>query len=136
MIRGLAGQVRVRYGGNAAFNVSRYNTTFYVAEPGATRSDVAFWDCQGKGHVPGQLYDPKRGAHFKAVPIPTDALAANGTDAELTGVGPEHRSAVGVLEGQADSVGLAGVLGRQDRPGLYQSWLLPGRDGRDGNRPA
>jgi hypothetical protein len=83
MVAGLAQQVQAHYGG-AAFNVGQYNTTFYVAPPGTVRRDVSFQDCQHKGHVPSQLFSPQRGAHFRQVPIPNDAVPARGTDAELT----------------------------------------------------
>ena len=43
------------------------------------------WDnCQSKPKVPPQLYDPARGAHFRAVPIPDEAAPASGRTASST----------------------------------------------------
>ena len=83
MVAGLAKQVATHFG-SAAFNVHQFNTTFYVADPGTVRRRIGFHDCQRKGHVPRQLYDCMRGAHFDGVPIPDGAVPAAGTDAELT----------------------------------------------------
>jgi len=67
------------YNGVAAFNVDSYNTTFYSVAASTPRTDVGFTDCQGKGSEPSGLV-----AEFAQVPIPSTAVPANGTDAELT----------------------------------------------------
>jgi hypothetical protein len=83
MVSGIVKQVQDNYGA-AAFNVTQYNTTFYTASPQTVRRDVAFLDCQHKGYIPSQLFSSAHGAHFKAVPIPAQAVPARGDDAELT----------------------------------------------------
>ena len=84
MVAGLARQVRDNYGGSAAFNNDSYNTTFYVVSENTPRQDVRFDDCQNKGYIPSQLYEQREGAHFRSIPIPSSAVPATGTDAEMT----------------------------------------------------
>ena len=83
MVAGIAAQVASRTG-VAAFNVAQYNSSIAVADADTPRRDVVFDDCQGKGYVADQLYDPAAGAHFADVPVPDDAVPATGTDAQLT----------------------------------------------------
>ncbi|KQQ42956.1 hypothetical protein [Nocardioides sp. Leaf307] len=84
VVANVASQVERYYGGVAAFNAWQYNVSTYTVSPGLPRVDVIWDNCQGKSYLPGQLYDPARGAHFKSVPIPDNAVPAKGTDAELT----------------------------------------------------
>jgi hypothetical protein len=86
MVADLASQVAVRYGGIAAFNVARYNTSFYTAAAGTPAADVVWDNCQHKTYVPAGLVGP--GGQFAAVPIPADAVPAAGSDAELTVYSP------------------------------------------------
>jgi hypothetical protein len=86
MVADLASQVAVRYGGIAAFNVARYNTSFYTAAAGTPAADVVWDNCQKKPSVPKGLVGP--GGQFAAVPIPADAVPAAGSDAELTVYSP------------------------------------------------
>jgi hypothetical protein len=87
MVNHLAGTVSDRYGGVAAFNAYQYNNSYYVAAPGTRRVDVAFHDCQGKGHTPGGLSG--HGGHFTDVPIPDGAVPSPGDDKALSIYAPE-----------------------------------------------
>lgn len=82
LVADLAEQVAVRYGGIAAFNNNAYSVGFRAVGPNVPRVDVEFYDCQDKGYVPQGVYDGA--AHWKDVPIPEDAVAAPGTDRNLT----------------------------------------------------
>ncbi|MGY1636655.1 hypothetical protein ACI78V_08365 [Geodermatophilus sp. SYSU D00742] len=82
MVGYLADTVEDVYGGIAAFNVRRYNNNVYVAPPGTATVDVAFDDCQDKGYLPSGLTGP--GGQFTAVPIPTGAVPAAGTDSTMS----------------------------------------------------
>lgn len=86
LVKELTEQVRSGPGGNAAFNVWRYNTSVVTAAKGQPRVDVSFANCQHKPSTPAGLEGP--GGQFTAVPIPVDALPAAGTDAELTVYSP------------------------------------------------
>lgn len=87
MVDLLVGTVNDRYGGVAAFNAHSYGVGYYVAAPGTPTVDVAFDDCQGKGHVPEGLFGP--GGQFEDVPIPAGAVPADGTDGTLAVYSPE-----------------------------------------------
>lgn len=86
MIDYLVGSISDRYNGVAAFNAHQFNSHLYVADQATPRVDLAFDDCQGKGQTPAGLVGP--GGQFVDVPIPQDAVAANGTDAELSVYSP------------------------------------------------
>jgi len=77
-------QVKSVYGGIAAFNVWKHNTSVYTVPASQKRITVKFDNCQGKSYVPQQLYVASKGAHFVDVPIPDDALPAADSDAQLT----------------------------------------------------
>ncbi|WP_298804331.1 hypothetical protein [uncultured Pseudokineococcus sp.] len=81
MVKNLAHQVTSRYDGVAAFNAYKYNVSLVPADTERS-ADVRFSDCQGKGYTPKSLYG--RDGHFENVPIPADAVAASGSDAQLT----------------------------------------------------
>ena len=82
MVADLAQQVATRYNGNAAFNDWDYSVGFRTVGPDVAKVDVQFYDCQNKGYVPSGVYDGA--AHWRGVPIPKDAVAAPGTDKNLT----------------------------------------------------
>lgn len=77
----VAKQVADHWGGVAAFNLHRFGTSTYTVPRSQVRVDVKFSDCQGKKHVPKGLYGP--GGHFVSIPIPPNALPAQGTDKHL-----------------------------------------------------
>lgn len=77
----VAQQVADHWGGVAAFNLHRFGTSTYTVPRSQARVDIKFSDCQGKKHVPKGLYGP--GGHFVSVPIPPNALPAQGTDMHL-----------------------------------------------------
>jgi hypothetical protein len=79
LVATLTNSVTSLYNGVAAFNVDSYNTTFYSVAASTPRTDVQFTDCQGKGSEPPGLAE-----QFAQVPIPSNAVPADGTDAELT----------------------------------------------------
>lgn len=81
----LARSVTENWGGIAAVNSHEYNTSFYRAEPGTPRQQVAFNDCQNKGWL-----DPQFEAALKDVPIPQNAVPAAGTDSNLSIYDPEQ----------------------------------------------
>lgn len=70
------------YNGNAAFNVYQYGVSWYTVGPGQARTDVAYWNCQGKPTLPEGLTGPD--GQFVDVPIPPDAVPTPGTDASLS----------------------------------------------------
>jgi hypothetical protein len=86
VVRYLAHSVAVSYGGIAAFNVARYENSYYVADPDVPAVDVAFDDCQRKGYRPPGLTGP--GGQFTGVPIPLGAVPARGTDSTLSVYSP------------------------------------------------
>ena len=82
IVADLTAQVARQWEGVAAVNAYQYNTAFYTVAPGAATTTVAFDDCQKKGYVPSGLFDGP--AYFVDVPVPPDAQATAGTDAQLT----------------------------------------------------
>lgn len=81
-VASLNGSVVDRYGGVAAFNAHQYGVSFVTAAASTPLINVTFDDCQGKGYTPAGLSGV--GGQFTGVPIPDGALAAEGTDAELS----------------------------------------------------
>lgn len=81
MVANLTKQVTDHWGGIAAVNSDQYNASFYRATPTTQKVDLAFNDCQNKGYTPYGLLNGK--GIFKNVPIPADAVPANGTDGNL-----------------------------------------------------
>lgn len=77
----LVKQVSGAYYGIAAFNTSHFNVSYVTATASTPRTDVTWWDCQGRGYLPANL--TTGAAYFKNVPIPADAVQANGTDGHL-----------------------------------------------------
>ncbi|MEZ0491241.1 DUF4124 domain-containing protein [Kineococcus sp. TBRC 1896] len=86
MVKNVAAQTAKLYGGVAAFNVTKYNTSFYTVPAGQKRIDLKWNDCQGKGKTPAGLFGT--GGQFVQVPIPADAVPASGTDGQLTVFSP------------------------------------------------
>lgn len=86
MVRSLASQVSTRYGGVAAFNVTKYNTTVYTVPRDQPTVDVAWDDCQRKGYTPRGLLGPD--GQFTQVPIPGGAVPSQGSDGQLTVYSP------------------------------------------------
>jgi hypothetical protein len=82
MVADLTRQVTQHWGGVAAFNAYRYNTSFYTVRKSQRLVTVKFDDCQGKRYVPSGLYGA--GGQFVDVPIPDGARPAAGTDGSLT----------------------------------------------------
>jgi hypothetical protein len=58
LVSNLARQVSEVYGGWAASNIYRFNTSYHVVGPGVRRITVKFFDCQNKGYTPAELYTP------------------------------------------------------------------------------
>ncbi|MDQ1485819.1 MAG: hypothetical protein QOJ62_1512 [Actinomycetota bacterium] len=86
LVGALASQVSSRFGGIAAFNVWRYNTSVYTASASTPLVDVGWDNCQRKPSVPAGLLGA--GGQFTGVPIPAGAVPAAGTDAELSVYSP------------------------------------------------
>ncbi|MEZ0491251.1 DUF4124 domain-containing protein [Kineococcus sp. TBRC 1896] len=83
----IAEQVESRHDGVAAFNVNRFQVSFYTVGPDQPRVDVDWDDCQKKGYTPKGLLGED--GQFTDVPIPDDAVPAAGTDGQLTIYSPE-----------------------------------------------
>lgn len=71
-------QIKAYYG-NVTINTTSYASPVYTAAAGAPTSAVQFWDCQGKRYTDSNLVQ-----QWSAVPIPSYAQAATGTDSEMT----------------------------------------------------
>ena len=82
VVSNLSRTVQDRYSGVAAFNAFDYNTAHNVVPAGLPRVKVGFHDCQGKKSIDSGLYSGV--AHFMDVPVPPDAVAAAGTDAQMS----------------------------------------------------
>ena len=82
VVANLARTVNDRYNGVAAFNAFDYNTAHNVVPQGLPRVRVGFHDCQAKKSVDSGLYSGP--AHFADVPVPSGAVAASGTDAQMS----------------------------------------------------
>jgi hypothetical protein len=81
-VQGLAAQVSAHYGGTAAFNIRSYNLSFYSVPAAQPVMTVHFSNCQNKPQTPAGLYGP--GGQFEQVPVPNDALPAQGRDSTLS----------------------------------------------------
>lgn len=82
MVKNVADQTARRYGGVAAFNAYRYNTSIYTVSNGQKKIDVKWNNCQGKSGTPRGLLGAD--GQFAQVPIPSGAVPASGTDGQLT----------------------------------------------------
>lgn len=66
------------YYGNVNINTSSYASPVFVVGAGVPTTRVAEWDCQKK-----KFKDKDLAQQWEAVPIPSYAVAADGTDAEM-----------------------------------------------------
>ncbi|MDO5699036.1 MAG: malectin domain-containing carbohydrate-binding protein [Dermatophilus congolensis] len=82
VVANLARTVNDRYGAVAAFNANEYNTAHNVVVPGLPRVKVGFHNCQNKRTIDSGVYSGE--AHFVDVPVPADAVAAAGTDGQMS----------------------------------------------------
>jgi hypothetical protein len=82
LVANLTRQVTSYYGGVAAFNAFRYNSSFYSVAKNQQLSTVKWDDCQGKRVAPAGLFGA--GGQFVNAPIPDRAVPASGTDGSLT----------------------------------------------------
>ena len=121
----IAWQAKTYYGA-AAFNVWRYNASFYSVPRNQKRADVRFHDCQGKRYVPAGLYGP--GGQFEDVPIPADAVPAAGTDASLTVYQPSTDTMWDFWQAKRDRKGTWSACwgGRMDRVSKSYGYFLNG----------
>jgi hypothetical protein len=67
------------YYGTVSINTREYASPVYVVGSNAPTVQVTEWDCQNK-----KFKDPRLAEQWKAVPIPSYAEPADGTDAEMT----------------------------------------------------
>jgi len=67
------------YYGTVSINTSAYASPVYVVGPEVPAVKVTEWDCHGNGWM-----DPELARQWNAVPIPSYAEPADGTDAEMT----------------------------------------------------
>lgn len=67
------------YYGTVSINTKAYASPVYLVESGTATVPVTEWDCQKK-----KFKDPNLARQWAAVPIPTYAEPADGTDAEMT----------------------------------------------------
>jgi hypothetical protein len=67
------------YYGTVAINTTAYASPVYYAGPTVPKISVTEWNCQNKS-----FKDTSLAEQWSAVPIPTYALPAKGTDAEMT----------------------------------------------------
>ena len=71
-------QIKAYYG-NVTINTTSYSSPVYTAAAGTPTTAVKFWDCQGKRYT-----DPNLVNQWSAVPIPSYAEPATGSDLEMT----------------------------------------------------
>ena len=67
------------YYGTVDIGTVDYSSPVYIADANTPTTSVAFYDCQNKGYTPTDLL-----AQWAAVPIPSFAQQAGGTDGEMT----------------------------------------------------
>ena len=70
---------RQTYYNTVNINTTSYASPVYVVDSSVPAVTVSFWDCQNKGYA-----EPGLVAQWSAVPIPSYAVPADGTDAEMT----------------------------------------------------
>ncbi|MEG0043432.1 MAG: discoidin domain-containing protein, partial [Massilia sp.] len=71
-------QIKAYYG-NVTINTTSYASPVYVAPANTPTAAVRFWDCQNKRYTDSGLVQ-----QWSAVPMPTHAQPAVGTDSEMT----------------------------------------------------
>jgi hypothetical protein len=67
------------YYGHVGVNTESYSSPVYVVGPEVPTVRVTEWDCMNKGHFDSGLVE-----QWAAVPIPSNAVPAVGTDGEMT----------------------------------------------------
>jgi hypothetical protein len=67
------------YYGNVGVNTSAYSAPIYIAPANAPTQQVTVWDCHNNGWT-----DPQLAQQWAAVPIPSYAQPADGTDSEMS----------------------------------------------------
>jgi hypothetical protein len=68
-----------KYYGTVGINTTSYSSPIYVANAAVPTISVTQWDCQHTGRQ-----DPNLAQQWQAVPIPSYAQPADGTDSEMT----------------------------------------------------
>jgi hypothetical protein len=68
-----------KYYGTVGINTTAYSSPIYIVNAEVASVPVTQWDCQKKGYLDSQLAQ-----QWEAVPIPSYAQPADGTDAEMT----------------------------------------------------
>lgn len=86
MVDYLVASINDRFNGIAAFNAHQYNSHLYTVSESTPKVNFSFNDCQKKGYTPSGLVGP--GGQFTGVPVPVDAVPANGSDAEISFYAP------------------------------------------------
>lgn len=71
---------KTAYYGTVSINTSSYASPIYYATTTAPRSKVTEWNCQNKSYFP----DAGLAKQWESVPIPYYAIAAGGTDQEMS----------------------------------------------------
>lgn len=71
-------QIKTYYG-NVTINTTDYASPVFIADATTPTTSVGFLDCQGKGSTDAGLM-----SQWSAVPIPSNASPADGTDQEMT----------------------------------------------------
>lgn len=71
-------QIKAYYG-NVTINTGSYSSPVYTPASGTRTTAVQFWDCQNKRYTDANLVQ-----QWSAVPMPSYAQSASGTDAEMT----------------------------------------------------
>lgn len=79
MVTRLTRTITDNWNGNAAVNISKYNVSYYQVDNTTPKQDMKFNDCQDKGRLDDDFADV-----LQQVPIPRGAVAADGSDANLT----------------------------------------------------
>lgn len=82
-VNGIVSQVKNFYSGKGDLNVTSYTPPVYIAGASTPLTNVTVSDCQKLGPNPGLQQQ------FQNVPIPPEAVPANGTDAEMTVYSPQ-----------------------------------------------
>lgn len=67
------------YWGTVNINTTSYTSPVYFATSSSPKVNVKQWDCQKKGYTDATLK-----TYWTSVPIPSNAVQAKGTDAEMT----------------------------------------------------
>lgn len=91
---------KLKYYNNVNINTNSYSSPVYVASSGASTVKVSYNDCQHKGWA-----DTTFMSMVSAVPIPSAAKQASGTDGEMTIYQPSTKSIWELWVAKKDSTG-------------------------------